>query len=202
MPPSDDTDPPGPQRLRLGDLPGRKPTRFRLEPDAAARAALAAEFDLLALRKLVFAGSLTRKGKGDWELSAMLGATVTQPCVATLAPVTTRIDEKVERLYSAHYTEPEEDEAEIPEDDRLEPLPETLDLGALMAEALALALPLYPRAADPGAGDAIATPPGAAPLTDAAAHPFAGLRALQEMRDGDGAGDGADDAAGDAPRKS
>jgi uncharacterized metal-binding protein YceD (DUF177 family) len=187
MPPSDPNEAPSPQRLRLGDLPGRKPTRFRLEPDEAARAALAARLDLLALKKLRFEGTLTPKGRGDWTLSATLGATVTQPCVATLAPVTTRIDEAVERIYSAHYAEPEGDEVEIPEDDRLEPLPETLDLAAVIAEALALALPLYPRAAEPGAGDAIATPPGAEPLTEESVRPFAGLKALKDRLDG---GDG------------
>ena len=32
----------------------------------------------------------------------------------------------------------------MPEDDAIEPLPETLDLGEVLAEALALALPAYP----------------------------------------------------------
>jgi hypothetical protein len=36
----------------------------------------------------------------------------------------------------------------MPEDDTTEALPERLDLSAVMAEALALALPDYPRAPD------------------------------------------------------
>ncbi len=41
---------------------------------------------------------------------------------------------------------PTDDEAEMPEDDTAEPLPEVIDPGAVMFEALALALPDYPRA--------------------------------------------------------
>lgn len=169
-----------PTRLRLSVLPGRKPTGFRLEPDSAGRSALAGQLGLLGLKKLRFEGELVPHGTGDWMLTARLGATVTQACVATLAPVTTRIDETVERIYSASWVEPDGDEVEIPEDDRLEPLPETLDLAEVMSEALALALPLYPRAGAPGDGDKLFGPPGAAPLTDEAAKPFAGLKGLRD----------------------
>jgi len=51
-----------------------------------------------------------------------------------------------------------------------------------MAEALALALPLYPRAPDADLGEAVFTTPGQAPMTHEAAKPFAGLADLTGLR--------------------
>jgi uncharacterized metal-binding protein YceD (DUF177 family) len=167
---------------------------FDLQPDPAARAALAAELGIDAVRKLRFTGALEPEGAGDWRLSARLGATVVQPCVATLAPVTTRIDTDVTRLYLADWQEPEGEEAEMPEDDTTEALPDRVDLAAVMAEALALALPDYPRASDAEIGTTQFAAPGVTPMTDEDAKPLAGLAALRDrMRedgeDGDGSGD-------------
>jgi hypothetical protein len=100
------------------------------------------------------------------------------------APAAARIEAPVERLYQAGWVEPEAEETESPEDDRVEALPEVLDLAALMAEALALALPLYPRAEGAELGTVIHTEPGAAPLTDEAARPFAGLKGLIDKAGG------------------
>ena len=66
--------------------------------------------------------------------------------MVTLAPVTTDLQEDVRRLFSPHVATPEADETEI-SDDETEPLGQFIDAEAIMAEALALALPLYPRAA-------------------------------------------------------
>jgi hypothetical protein len=44
------------------------------------------------VRKLRFIGTLEPEGAQDWRLTADLGATVVQPCVVTLAPVTTRLE--------------------------------------------------------------------------------------------------------------
>lgn len=168
------------EKIVLARLPRSAAFSFDLVPDAPARAALAAEFGLLALRKLRFAGSLVAEGKRDWALQATLGATVVQPCVVTAEPVTTRIDDPVTRRFLANMPQPEGDEAEIPDDDTLEPLPEILDLAMLMAEALALALPLYPRAPGAALAQARFAPPGVTPLDDEAAKPLAGLAALRD----------------------
>ena len=165
--------------LRLGDLRQRRATPFRLELDAPAREALARELDILAVRKLRLEGRVEPRGRSDWRLTAELGASVVQACGVTLEPVPARIEEPVERLYLADLPEPEAAEVEMP-DDQVEPLPAAIDLAALAAEALALALPPFPRAPGAPAGDAVAVPPGAAPLTDEEAHPFAGLAALRE----------------------
>jgi uncharacterized metal-binding protein YceD (DUF177 family) len=110
--------------------------------------------------------------------------------VVTLAPVTTRIEAGVERLYLAEWELPAAEEAEIPEDDRLEPLPEVLDLAQLLAEELALALPLYPRAEGAAGGELRVGPPGAEPLGDGEERPFAQLKALRDRMEGEGGGGG------------
>lgn len=154
--------------------------RFELTPDAPARAALIRELGLEALRKLRFSGRLIPEGRRDWRLEADLGATVVQACVVTADPVTTRIDEKILRRYLADMPEPEGVEAEIPEDDSAEPLPLTLDLAEVMTEALALSLPLYPRAPGAELGEAHFAAPGTVPLSDADARPLSGLAALRD----------------------
>lgn len=184
---SADPDAPLPQSLRhilrFADLPQRKPTRFALEPDADACAALAAHLDLSGLRKLRFAGALTPLAGRDWRLTAELGATLVQPCAITLAPVTTRIDVDVTRTYCEDAALPEAaagSEIEMPEDDTRDALPDTLDLGQVMIEALALEIPMFPRAPGADLGELQATPEGAAPLDGAAMKPFAGLAALRD----------------------
>ena len=57
----------------------------------------------------------------------------------------------------------------------------------LLTEALALALPDYPRADGVELGQAIYAPPGITPMTDEDARPFAGLAQLQnKLKKGDG----------------
>ncbi|MDG3040356.1 YceD family protein [Roseicyclus marinus] len=176
--------------LTLARLPRGSARSFEITPDAAGRARLADELNLSALRKLRFAGSLLPEGARDWRLEATLGATVVQPCVVTAEPVTTRIDDAVLRRYLADMDEPTGDEVEMPEDDTAEPLPATLDLGQIMAEALALALPLYPRAEGAALDAAVFAPPGVAPLTDEVAKPLAGLAALRDRLTGGNTDDG------------
>lgn len=161
--------------IRLSEAAQRQPTPFELAPDAAGRAAVAAELGIPAVRKLRFAGRLVPEGRQDWLLEAELGATVVQDCVVTLEPVTTRLDEPVTRRYLAGLPEPEPGEAEMPEDD-IEALPQALDLGEVMLEALALALPPYPRAEGVELGETVVTETGAEPLTEERAKPFAALK--------------------------
>ena len=173
--------------VRLADLPARRPTAARLVPDAGQLEALADRLGVDALRKVRLDVALRPLAGGDWTLDGTLGATVVQPCRVTTEPVTTRIEEPVLRRYVAGWTEPEAEEGEMPEDDATEALPATLDLGAVLEEALALAIPAFPRADGADAIDLTAAPPGAAPLTDEVVRPFAGLAALRaRMEDGEG----------------
>ncbi|SIO14534.1 Uncharacterized metal-binding protein YceD, DUF177 family [Rhodovulum sp. ES.010] len=169
-----------PRTIRLAATPGRRPVPFRLVPDAEARAAIAGRLGLMDLKKLRFEGEIAPAGGADWRLAARLGTTVVQPCVVTLAPVTTRIDTEVARSYRADMPlVPEGDEVEMPADETAEPLPETLDLAVVMEEALALALPLYPRADGVAHGEAVYGPPGVDPLRDEDTKPFAALAKLK-----------------------
>lgn len=174
--------------FRTDRLPARKPQRFRIEPDAAMRAALAAYLDISAVHALSFEGALFPEGRSDVRLEARLKARIVQPCAVTLAPVETAIDEPVLRRYVADLPEPTADEVEVPEDTDSEPLPEVIDAGHVAAEALALALPLYPRAPGAALGEAVFAEPGAAPLTDTDLKPFAGLAALRDKLGGGGDG--------------
>ncbi|WP_050930056.1 YceD family protein [Aestuariivita boseongensis] len=167
--------------FRVADLPQRRPTRFNIVPDAAACARIADALELSALRKLRFEGEIAAQGKTDWRLTATLGATVVQPCVVTLEPVTTRIDEPVTRLYQADFTEPDGTEVEMPEDDSVEPLPTQIDLMEVLTEALALNIPAYPRVDGADPADTVVTEPGKEPLRDEDMRPFAGLAALRDQ---------------------
>lgn len=160
-----------PDRLRVAHLNPRAPTAFSLTPDADRCAAIAAELGLGGLSKLIFTGEIRAEAGEAWELTGRLRARVTQPCVITLKPVKTALDEEVERHYSPHLAAPQGDEVEMP-DDRLEPLGQFIDLAAVMIEELALALPEYPRAE----GAELDTGPQE-PVADTR-RPFAGLDRL------------------------
>ncbi len=165
--------------LRTGALSSRKPTRFALMPDAAARAAVAAELGLLTLSHLIFKGELRPSGARDFVLEARLEATVEQPCGLTLAPVTTAVAEDVIRHYLFEWSDPTGDDVQMTGDDTTDPLPEVIDVAAVAVEALTLALPLYPRAPGVAWAPVSAAPEGVAPLQDDDLKPFAGLAALR-----------------------
>lgn len=167
--------------VRLADLPARKASQVTLTPDASTCAALAAELGIEAVRKLRFDVTLKPMGKHDWALEGRLGATVVQSCVVTLDPVTTRIEEDVSRHYVEDYdAAPDGSEIEMPEDDTVEPLPTSIDLGVVAFEALALALPVYPRSPDAALDQSVFTEPGKEALTDDDVKPFAGLASLRD----------------------
>ncbi len=163
--------------LRPGAL--RRPLSFDLAPTAAEAAVIAAGLGLSALPARRFRGVLRPIGRADAALDARLEAEVVQPCVVTLAPVAATIAEDVLRRYLADWAPPAEDDAEIPADDTTEELPPWLDLWEVALEALALALPLYPRTPDAELGPATAAPPGVAALDAGALRPFATLAALR-----------------------
>ncbi|MEM6759617.1 MAG: DUF177 domain-containing protein [Pseudomonadota bacterium] len=170
---------PSPFALRVPDLPTRGSRSFELAPKTQEMDQIAQALGLDALRKLRFAGEVATHGKTDWQLTATLGATLVQPCAVTLAPVTTRVDVPVTRLYVSDYTDPDSPEAEMPEDDTIEPLGMWIDPHAVMLEALSLAIPEYPRAEGATLGETVLTEAGKAPLRDADLKPFAGLAALK-----------------------
>ena len=166
--------------VRVSDLARGKSRTVEIAPDAEARAAIAADLGLIELHKLRLDGELAPLGKHDWRLDGRLGATVVQPCVVTLAPVVSRIEEHLGRSFVADWQAPTGEEVELPEDVDSEPLGTEIDLYAVMVEALALALPPWPRAEGADLGAAVFTEPGEQPMTDDDAKPFAGLAALRD----------------------
>lgn len=171
---------PRPTRFRTGGLSPRKPTRFSYRPDAAERAALAGDLGLVALHALDLTGEIRPAGRDELVLEATLTASADQACSVTLVPVPARISEPVRRRYVAGLESPEGDEVEMPEDDSVEPMPEMIDLAEIATEALALALPLYPRAPGAEFAQGLHAAEGITPLSDADLKPFAGLQGLAE----------------------
>ena len=153
--------------VSVSKLSPKAPFTFDLQPRETDLARMQDELDLLGLRKLRFSGEIAAAGATDWEMQAMLGATVVQPCVVTLEPVTTRIDTPVTRRFLKSWPDEAElgEEVEMDADDSLEKLGDAIDLPAILQEALALALPIYPRLEGVEADHAEARPAGAAPIT-------------------------------------
>ncbi len=170
--------------LRVAALAARKPTRFAFRPSEPERAVMAAALELIGLPAFTFIGELTPEGRHDYRLTAELVADVVQPCSITLAPVPASLRESVRRQYLSDYREPETEEAEMVSDEA-EPLPEVIDIAAVAIEALALALPPYPRAPGAELGEAVFAEPGVEPLRQADLNPFASLAAkLKERSEG------------------
>lgn len=177
------------ETLRFSDLGNRAKTPFSLKPDANERAALAQALGLSAIKKLNLTGDVMPDGKQDWRIAAKLGATVVQPCVVTLDPVSTRIDEDITRLFVAEMPEIDGLEVEMPEDDSIDELPVEIDLYEILMEALALAIPPFPRSSDAETTDIAVSEPGVTPMTDDDAKPFAGLSALKDALEKKGSDD-------------
>jgi len=169
--------------VEVARLPRDAEFPFDLEPAPEEAAALAHLLGAVSVRALGFAGHLRPAGAG-WDLEARLTATVVQRCVVTLDPVTAVVDQTVRR----RFLPPTGAEVEVsPEDDdELEPLGSRIDLGLVATEALALALPDYPRKPGARLGERV-TGPEASPDPEEAPgeKPFAALAALRD-RMGDG----------------
>lgn len=167
-------------KIAVRSLSERLKTEFEVVPGAPKLAEIAAFLDLSGCAKTRMIGCLIPTGKGDWRLEATLGATVTQPCVLTNAPVRTRIDVSVNRLLlkSAPVVS-EAAEMEFDGNDTWDLLGPEIDLAAILSETLALNIPQYPHAPGAALHQSTYTAPGAEPLDDQAVKPFASLAGLR-----------------------
>lgn len=172
------------QPYKVAALTGRKRTHVIFAPDAMARAPIATLLNLTALSALRLEGDITPEGRHDLRFDGVMTARVVQACIVSLAPVPVVLSEPVLRRYLRDLADPQAEEAEMDGDDSAEPLPDEIDAAAIAIEALALALPQYPRAPGAELGEAVFAPPGAAPLRDVDLRPFAGLAGLVRS-DGD-----------------
>jgi uncharacterized metal-binding protein YceD (DUF177 family) len=152
---------------------------FEISPDEREARAIAALLDVPSVRKMRLRGRIAQVAGGGWRLEAELGATVVQTCVVTLDPVTTRIEQPVRRIWMPAEAATREIVVAPDEEDEVERLDDRVDLGLVAIEALALALPAYPR--KPGA---TLGPAAEAELeAEAERKPFAGLAALRAKMD-------------------
>ncbi len=169
--------------ISRADLGDACVVEFDISPTAEESEAIARLLGARSVRKMRFFGALRPIADG-WGLTARLGATVVQTCVVSLDPVTTRVDDDMSRRFLATLKPDGPEVVLLPgdADDDVEPLGARIDLGAVALEALALALPAYPRKPDAALAD---TEPDAGQTRRE--KPFASLAALRErMRDGEG----------------
>jgi len=171
-------------KLRVCELDTNSPTRFNLTPSVKLRQKIAAQLDLIDLRKIRFSGEISTLGDTDWVLKGDLGATVVQSCVISLKNVANRIDTKVARQFVAKFSfddqdSDEEDEMSIDENSEL--LGIFIDLEVIMIEALSLGLPEYPKAQDASLEQSTFSEQGIEPVQDEDARPFAALSALRDQ---------------------
>ncbi|MBM3620108.1 MAG: DUF177 domain-containing protein [Alphaproteobacteria bacterium] len=152
--------------VRLDRVPARGVT-IDVTATEAERAALARRFELLELPALK-AEVMVRPGLGGvWSVTGRLSADVVQACVVTLDPVAQSIDEAIDLRFAAD-AKATADDPEAPE-----PLEgDTIDVGAIVADHLSLALDPFPRA--PGATYEPAPEPA-----DTKPNPFAALEGLK-----------------------
>jgi uncharacterized metal-binding protein YceD (DUF177 family) len=123
---------------------------IELVPDERTRAELARHVEVLAVPTLVARLKVT-PGGGGALVEGTLEASVRQTCVVTLDPFECRIAEPIRvRFAPTGATQAVAAEMEIGDEDPPDPLVDgTIDLAALVAEFLALAVDPYPR--KPGA---------------------------------------------------
>ena len=162
------------------------PLSFDVSLPSSVLDGLATEIGALSVRKFRMTGVLRRTGSDALELTADLGATVTQTCVVTLAPLRTRLDFPLRRLF-AKDAEPVAADYHISEDEDvdIDPLTSVVDLLQIAREELILALPAYPRTPDAELAARMATPPGATPDDPEQDRPFAALAALKAKMSGE-----------------
>lgn len=132
----------------------------KIEADAAERAALAALNGLPAIAKLTANLTLRKSGRDGVRVTGEVHAELTQTCVVSLEPFEVVVDEPVDVRFAAprevETARRKEAEAKVDVanfDDDIDPpdpiVDGKIDLGALAAEFMALALDPYPR--KPGA---------------------------------------------------
>ena len=140
------------------DAVGQEDLVMEISATEEERYALVRRFGLLALSKLKAELRLRRREEaGILLVEGRIEAEVTQACVVTLEPVTSRLAEPVEWRYSLEPSVTDagsegtrggpEVEVEIEEIDPPEPVgPEGIDLGEAVAQQFSVALEPYPRA--------------------------------------------------------
>ncbi len=158
------------------EVPPRGIEQERLASTAEC-AALASELDILGVERLVVRYRIAAQSGGRYHLTGKLEADVVQACVVTLDPVASTVVDSIDVEFRPDAEKlpvtatSAEEEMPILEAAEYEPIDgNRLDLGRVVAETLAAALPAYPRA--PGAELETRE---AGPAEPGPANPFAAL---------------------------
>lgn len=170
----------------LTALRKRKTIEVRDDAGPEPRAALAAQLGLVDIPSLRVEATVTAVGREQWRISGTVRAKVVQSCVVTLNPVSAIAEETFDRRFTENEDAIGSDiDFDPTADDPPELVEITVDVGVVVAEALALGLDPYPRA--PGVTfDGVQTAPaGVAPIKDGDLKPFAGLAALKQAMEND-----------------
>lgn len=167
------------RRHRLGAL---EPRAVELRANPAECAALAARFQIPAVTRLEARLTLLPETGGATRLEGRLLADVVQACVVTLEPVAQRVDVPLDLRLLPAGASPTDDDPDSP--DEIETVGDSVDLGEVVAEQLALALDPYPRAPDAAipaglAGSALEPEPDMDDTPPKRPNPFAALARLK-----------------------
>lgn len=159
---------------------GYAPTRITVEAEPAERSALARLLGVPSVDRLKAAFELRARHGGRIAVHGTLEANVVQACILTLAPVPVDVSDEIDMVFAppgdeALYKPGEELDLDAFGEDPPDVIEgDAIDLGALAAEHLSLALDPYPRA--PGATfDEISEGEG----EDVPPSPFAALARLK-----------------------
>lgn len=173
-----------PEFSRIVNMMRLKPSQdynFHEVPTLDEALALKDLFEVISVKKMRFEGALKPLDSKGWVLEAKLGATVSQACVLTLETIRTRIDIDVRRIFLPEIrTSSEVISLDTVEDDETERLESQLDLGLIAIEALALAIPEYPKAEGASLDNSTISPPNSEEIVEEKVNPFADLAALKE----------------------
>ncbi|MGI8931645.1 MAG: YceD family protein [Sphingomicrobium sp.] len=164
-------------RLPLDQV--RDGDRIDINANAKELAAIAERLRLLALGRLDAHAVLARDGDRV-KATGRLKASLSQACVATGDPVMEHVDEAFDLTFVPTPTAEEELELDAGQLDTIFHDGAAIDLGAAIADTLALALDPYPRSA--AADEALRE---AGVLREEEAGPFAALAALKAKMSGD-----------------
>ncbi len=155
----------------------------RVEWDEGQRRALASFLSVPAIESFVATVAVTPFGRGGAAVRGSIRAEIVQESIVTLEPVRQSVRDDVARTFlpeGSSLLRPSLDEAgEMELDPEGEDPPDpftgdTVDLGAVLVEALALAIDPYPRAGSEAFEDRNPPP------EDEKVSPFAALAALKK----------------------
>ncbi len=133
--------------LDLEDLSGTERT-IRFAADEADREVIAERLDLQAVARFELGGVIRRLGsKGDAILTGTVSADVTQTCVVTLDPIeaTASADIHVRLIHAGSMEFGRDVEIDLDDEDVELIEGDTVDLGDIAVQYLAMSLDPYPR---------------------------------------------------------